>query len=65
MSLLRPGSVFKSLETDKEFIARVSLKVPWYTTSYYAGPGLDDEIWACFQMQRRIIERDASQPATR
>lgn len=56
MSLCRPGSVFKSLETDKEFTARVNEKHPWFK-SYYAGPGLDDEVWECFQMQRRIVER--------
>lgn len=54
----KPGSVFKSLETDREFVERLKQKFPWYST-FYSGPGIDDEAWACFQMQRRIIERTA------
>lgn len=54
----RVGSVFKSLETDKEFTDRVRLKYPWFT-SYYAGAGTDDEVWECFKMQRRLVERSA------
>lgn len=53
---LRPGSVFRSFETDKEFVERVKRTNPWYST-YYAGPGIDDEVWACFKMQRRLVER--------
>ncbi len=52
----RPGSVYRGLETDKEFKTRVLAKHPHFTT-YYAGPGLDDQVWECFQMQRKIIER--------
>ncbi len=54
--LSRPGSVYRSLETDKEFKTRVLEKHPHFT-SYYAGPGLDAEVWSCYKMQRKIIER--------
>lgn len=54
--MFKPGSVFKSLETDKEFVARLKQRFPWYS-SYYSGQGIDDEAWACFQVQRKIIER--------
>ena len=60
------GSVFKSLETDKEFITRVRITFPWFST-YYAGQGMDDQVWESFKMQRRLIERssEASPPARR
>lgn len=60
--LLR-GSVYKSLETDREFVARVREKYPWYSGTYYAGAMLDDEVWDAFKMQRRIVEREASLPS--
>lgn len=56
--LSKPGGVFKSLETDREFIRRLRLSHPLYST-YYGGPGLDDEAWMIFKMQRRIVEREA------
>ena len=52
----RPGSVYKALETDKEFAGRVRAKYPWFE-SFYTGGGLDDQVWECFRMQRKIIER--------
>lgn len=53
------GSVYRGLETDSELLARVQIKAPWYN-SCYSGPDLDDEVWACFKMQRRIVERATS-----
>ena len=54
----RVGSVFKSLETDLEFANRVREKMPWYRGDMHCkGSDLDEEIWECFEMQRRLVER--------
>ncbi len=55
--LLR-GSVYKSLETDDEFKARVTKKHYVYGLSAMSGSYLDDVMWTCFGMQRRIVERE-------
>lgn len=53
------GSVYKSLETDQEFRRRITARhgivygLGGMTDAY-----LDDVAWTCFQMQRRIIERE-------
>lgn len=48
---------YKRLETDAEFVKRVRDKYPWYGAyGYPFGAGLDDTIWATFNMQRRIVE---------
>lgn len=61
--MFKPGSVFKSLETDLEFANRVRAKIPWYLgDGYYKGADLDLEIWDAFRMQRRIIERAKLRP---
>lgn len=52
----RPGSVYRSLETDGEFIKRVIEKHAYFGT-YLASKGLDDQVWECFKMQRKIVER--------
>lgn len=48
--------VYKSLETDEEFIARVKASHPWFWAAT-KGVVLDDEIWWSFRMQRKIVER--------
>lgn len=68
--LLR-GSIYKSLETDDEFRARIQKSgYSIYGMHAMQGRYLDDVVWTCFHMQRRIVERDAtsavaSSPATR
>lgn len=57
--LPRPGSVYKSLETDREFIARVRLKHPWYAPNTLSSYWLDVEVWDAFKVQRRIVERQS------
>jgi hypothetical protein len=56
----RPGSAFKRLETDAEFVARlgkppIDLHPP---TGIYAlaGAQLDDYAWTNRQVQRRIVD---------
>jgi hypothetical protein len=54
----KPGSVFKRLETDAEFIKRLP-----YCPSYYAqkleGEFLDRVAWDVFKVQRKIIEAES------
>lgn len=54
MSSDKPGTVFKRLETDAEFIARL----PWrpYTHQTLEGDWLDECAWQVFKMQRKIVE---------
>jgi hypothetical protein len=47
--------VFKRLETDAEFRARIE-KTRGYVSSYWRGAELDDHVWANHRAQRRIIE---------
>lgn len=61
MSSKKPGSVFKRLETDAEFIARVKAKFSWwmqFSMMYPTGAELDERAWDTFKMQRRIIEAE-------
>lgn len=53
------GSVYKSLETDDEFKERIKKTRYLYGIDDMTGTWLDDVMWTCFQMQRRIVEREA------
>lgn len=56
--LLR-GSIYKSLETDDEFRTRVEQRYGGvYGLDRTTGDYLDDIVWTCFRVQRRIVERD-------
>ncbi len=48
------GRVFKRLETDAEFLARIRDKYKWWGGWGYAD--LDTAAWEALKMQRRIIE---------
>jgi hypothetical protein len=48
--------VFKSLETDEEFRARVKVASGW-NFGYASGERLDNDAWSYVKMQRKIIER--------
>ena len=48
--------VFKRLETDREFRARVNASDHAYVSEYTSGKALDDIAWDHYRMQRRIIE---------
>jgi len=52
----KPGSVYKSLETDDEVIARVRRVWGWFKP-YLRGAELDELLWDSFRVQRRLIER--------
>ncbi len=59
MSLERRGSVFKRLETDREFLARLpSFHDTWVSPNELTGETLDFYAWNLFKMQRKIIEVD-------
>ncbi len=61
MSSKAPGSVFKRLETDTEFIARVRAKYAWwkqFSMTLPTGADLDEQTWCTFKMQRRVIEAE-------
>lgn len=55
--LSKPGSVYKSLETDEEFVARIQQKHRWWTPWDKTTAGIDYEAWVELKMQRRLIER--------
>lgn len=62
-NLLR-GTIYKSLETDEEFSARVRKIYPWWNGLVYrSGTALDEEVLYAFSMQRRIVEREVSLPS--
>lgn len=50
------GSMFKRLETDAEFRARLA---GHYLPSWHSGAAIDDYAWTYYRMQRRIIEVEA------
>lgn len=61
--LLR-GSIYKSLETDDEFRTRIQKSGrSIYGMQGMQGSYLDDVVWTCFQMQRRLVEREVSPPS--
>ena len=58
--------VYKSLETDEEFIARIVAWIGDVSATYYAndfktmrGEKLDGFVWGYFGKQRKIIERES------
>lgn len=58
MTITPYKKVFKRLETDKEFIARLGSEGMWlrYWQRDYTGEALDEAVWSTFRKQRRIIE---------
>lgn len=49
--------VYKSLETDAEFLARIRRKHAWWSPWNATSDVLDREAWDELKMQRRIVER--------
>lgn len=48
--------VFKRLETDVEFRARINALPHGYVSGYHTGKSLDDVVWNDYRLQRKIIE---------